>query len=146
MKKLILIVLTLPFAFSCKQVNQTDDLISTLDSLKIVNDSLTLALIHDKPESNYWFDVEYDGVNLIDYGISNPVEFVENALRERTELIPLEAILGGTMHFGKIQLLSSEWLIAEFDDGHIWGRGIYKFSLNDQGELDFELLHSLGPE
>jgi hypothetical protein len=50
------------------------------------------------------------------------------------------------MHFGKIQLLSSEWLIAEFDDGHIWGRGIYKFNLNDQGELEFELLYSLGPE
>lgn len=146
MKKLILIVLIFPFAFSCKQVNQTDELLATLDSLKIVNDSLTLALIDEKPESNYWFDIEYDGVNLIDNGISNPVEFVENALREKTELIPLEAILGGTMHFGKIQLLSSEWLIAEFDDGHIWGRGIYKFNLNDQGELEFELLHSLGPE
>jgi len=61
-------------------------------------------------------------------------------------LIPLQAVLGGTMTFGNIQFLSKEWLIADFDDGHVQGRAIYKYKLNKKGQLEFELLNSIGSE
>lgn len=115
-------------------------------SVKIKNDTLTKVLCRKKIESNYWFDAEYDGIKLIEIGKANPAEFIEKSLRKKTELIPLKAVLGGTMNFGYIQILSSEWLIAEFDDGHIRGRGIYKYTLNKNGELEFKLLNSIGPE
>ena len=50
------------------------------------------------------------------------------------------------MTFGNIQLLSKEWLIADFDDGHVQGRAIYKYKLNKKGQLEFELLNSIGSE
>ncbi|WP_298545660.1 hypothetical protein [uncultured Aquimarina sp.] len=146
MKKLTLIILTSFCIFSCQEVNRTENLLGKVDSLKIKNDSLIKKLNEVKPELNYWFDEKYDGKELVEIGIANPAEFIEKSLREKTELIPLKATLGGTMHFGKIQLLSSKWLIAEFDDGHIQGKAIYLYKLNKNGQLEFELLNSIGPE
>ncbi|MFD0837221.1 hypothetical protein ACFQ0I_15690 [Mariniflexile aquimaris] len=146
MKKLTLIILTSIYIFGCKDINRTENLLAKVDSLKIENDSLTKILTEKKSESNYWFDVEYDGKKLIEIGIKNPEEFIENTLREKTELIPLKPTLGGTMNYDKIQLLSREWLIADFSDGHVEGRAIYKYKLNKKGLLEFELLNSIEPE
>ena len=103
-------------------------------------------MTEEKPESNYWYDAEYDGEKLIEIGIANPEGFIKNSLRKKSDLIPLEAVFGGTMHFGNIQLLGSEWLIADFADGHVQGRSIYRYKLNKKGQLEFELLNSIGPE
>lgn len=146
MKKITLIILTSILVFGCTEINRTENLLAKIDSLKIKNDSLTKIVTKEKPKSNYWYDAEYDGEKFLKRGIKNPTEFIENNLREKTELIPLKAVLGGTMHFGNIQLLSSEWLIADFDDGHIQGRAIYRYKLNEKGQLEFNLLHSIEPE
>ncbi len=146
MNKLTLITLISLCIFSCTKMNRTENLLAKVDSLIIKNDSLSKILTKDEPQLNYWFDAEYDGEKFIESGITNPTEFIENNLRKRTELIPLKAVLGGTMQFRSIQLLSSEWLIANFDDGHVQGRAIYKYKLNENGQLEFELLDSIGPE
>lgn len=154
MKNRTLILLTSLCLFGCAENNQTDPennqtelLLAKVDSLKIENDSLTKLLTEEKPvsQSNYWYNAEYDGRKLIKSGIENPAEFIENKLRERPELIPLKPVLGGTIHFTNMQLLGREWIIAEYEDGHIQGRAIYKYELNDQGELEFELLNSMEP-
>jgi hypothetical protein len=146
MKRLILIILISLYIYSCKENNQSENLITKIDSLTVKNDSLINVLKNKKPTLNYWFDAEYDGDKLLKIGISNPAEFIENNLREKAELIPLKAVLGGKMSFGNIQILSSEWLIANFEDGHIQGRAIYKYKLNKNNELEFELLSAVGPE
>ncbi len=142
MRKLILIVLNVLVVFSCKEINCTDNLSNKIDSLKVKNDSLINVLSENKHESNYWFD----GEKFIERGIANPAEFIAHKLREKPELIPLKAVLGGQMHFGNIELVSSEWLIADFNDGHVEGRGIYKYVLNANGEFEFELLEAIRPE
>jgi len=118
-----------------------------VNSLQIKIDSLSQLLTEEKPiaKPNYWYNEEYDGRKLIKSGITNPSEFIERNLRERPELIPLKPVLGGTMHFTNMQLLSREWIIADYEDGHIQGRAIYKFELNNKGELEFELLNSTDP-
>lgn len=146
MRKLTLILITLLFIFSCKDIKQNENPTANVDSLKIKNDSLTKALNMIKPESNYWFVPEYDGKKLIEQGISNPAEFIENNLREKPELIPMKAVLGGKMHFVNVQILSSEWLIADFEDGHVLGRAIYKYKLNDNDELEFEISNLISTE
>lgn len=144
MHKLIIIILTLLLSTSCSNNLSKDDLLKKLDSLETSNDSLVELFDIEKAKSNYWYNEKYDGESLIKIGIDNPKVFIEQSLRERTELIPIEAALGGTMHFGNVELLSREWLIAEFDDGHVYGRGIYKYTLNNKGELKFELLQYSG--
>ncbi len=143
MKKLALILLTSISAVNCTKVNNTENLLGKVDSLEIKNDSLIETLNREKTELNYWYDPEYDGVKFIEKGISKPIEFIKNSLRKKTELIPLKAVLGGTMTFGNIQLLGSEWLIADYNDGHIEGRAIYSYELNDNGMLKFKMIKSI---
>jgi hypothetical protein len=146
MKTLTLTILALFCMFGCTEVNQTESLIAKVDSLKSKNDSLTLLLTEKVPETNNWYEDQYDGHALISKGIQNPSEYIETQFREQTGLIPIEAILGGTMAFGRIQLLRSEWIIADFSDGHIQGSAIYRYRLNKKGQLEFKLISSIGPE
>ncbi|MEM6684409.1 MAG: hypothetical protein AAF617_01335 [Bacteroidota bacterium] len=147
MKKLTVIILTICCVFGCTEMNQTENLRAQIDRLKIKNDSLTkIVMTEKKPAPNYWYDDEYEGLELMESGITNPTKFIEESLRKNTELIPLEAVLGGTMVFENIQILGKEWLIASFEDGHIQGRAIYKFTLTEKGELKFQVLHSTGAE
>lgn len=141
MKKTIIIFLILQLIFSCSESNnRTKSLVAENKNLNATIDSLTKLHNKKKNEVNYWYEENYDGEKLIRNGIKNPTEFIENALRGKPELIPLKGVLGGTMSFGKIQLLSDKWLIADFNDGHIEGKGIYEYKLNKYGKLEFELL------
>lgn len=72
-------------------------------------------------------------------------EHVKQALMEQPEMIPLEPVLGGTMEFRKIILLSDIWIMAYYDDGHIEGRSIYDFRLLSGDTVEFELITSDHP-
>lgn len=146
MKKLILILLTLILILGCTEIDRTEKLTTKVDSLKVENDSLTKLLEKKQTVKNPWYNAEYDGKPLIDSGITNPEEFIKNSLREKPDLIPFEAVLGGTMYFMNIQLLGRKWLIADFEDGHIQGKAIYGYKLDEKGKLKFKLLNSIGPE
>ncbi|NNK71895.1 MAG: hypothetical protein HKO94_01760 [Flavobacteriaceae bacterium] len=111
-----------------RQIDSLENLIDTLES-----------------QPYYWFNNTYEGKWLIDEDIENPREFIENALRSKPDLIPLKAVLGGTMRFGRIDLLGKNWLIAEYEDGHVYGRSLYAFELNDNGELEFTILSEMKP-
>lgn len=124
-------------------ISLSEDLEVKVDSLKAINDSLTQKLALKTDGSNYWYNPDYDGRKFKKNGIANPEEFIITSLRKRTDLIPLKAVLGGTMRFGNIQLLSSKWVIADYEDGHIQGRGIFKYKLKNNGELEFELMDSV---
>ena len=146
MNKPTILILTLLCILSCTDNIQTENLRAKVDNLKAKNDSLVKVLADGKLESNYWFDARYDGKHFIKNGIENPVEYIEKSLRENPDLIPLQAVLGGTMQFVNVQLLSSEWVIADYEDGHIRGRAIYNYELDPNGQLKFELLSATGPE
>lgn len=157
MKQILFLMLLL--LFSCNQTNEqneqfiteNEDLRKKVDSLTEViaierkpmtveNDSLTDGTITSDNESNYWFNATYDRKEFIKSGIEDPAEFIKNALRKRPELIPLKAVLGGTMRFGNIQILSDKWLIADFNDGHIEGKALYKYELKSNNTMEYQLL------
>src|SRR5690554_2923601 len=103
MKRLIIILLIPALNFNCSEPKiQTKSLIADNEKLSTKIDSLTELLHKKNPENNYWYDSGFDGENLIENGIKNPVVFIKKSLRKNPNLIPLEAVLGGTMHFGKI--------------------------------------------
>jgi hypothetical protein len=131
-----------PENFPDKTVQLTlknDSLEKEIVILKSLNDSL---LKIEYVTENLWFDKVFNGGHLTRQGITNPEEFVENALRKRTDLIPFEAVMGGTMNFGKIQLLGNKWIIADYSDGHIQGRSIYEYRIDDKNALTFKILAS----
>ncbi|MDD5149475.1 MAG: hypothetical protein PHC28_03200 [Flavobacterium sp.] len=109
--------------------------------LKQKNDSLKRELEKAILKGNYWFDAEYEGINFADKRINNPEKYIENALREKPELIPLKPTLGGKMVFDNIQIPGKEWVIADYSDGHVQGRTIYSYKLNNN-KLEFKILKS----
>ena len=154
MKKTLILIVTLSLIIGCTDGKKVDYLTEEINSLKIENDSLKNENLQIKSQidslinqadsnPNYWFDKGIDGASFVKKGIKNPEQFVETSLRNNPELIPTDAVLGGTMHFGKMQLLGKNWIIAEYDDGHILGRSLFKFKLNSNNELEFKALDSI---
>lgn len=140
----------------CDDVNRTENLLFKIDELKSRNDSLEGQILkienqNDSPAtnndiiSNYWFDNNYEGSEFKKYGIKNPEEYIEDQFRKRTDLIPIEGTFGGKMHFGKIQILGNKWLIAEYEDGHFYGKSIFLYRFKNANEIEFELLDSINP-
>ena len=154
MKKISILLIVGFLILSCKNVSeQPENLLDKTEQLTFKNDSLkkeivVLKSVNDsllklgQAGENLWFDKDFNGTHLTRKGIKNPEKFVESSLRKRTDLIPSEAVFGGTMNFGKIQLLGNKWVIADYNDGHIQGRSIYEYQLNDKKELIFKVLAS----
>ncbi|NEW78020.1 MAG: hypothetical protein GZ086_01055 [Gelidibacter sp.] len=154
MKRIAILFLIGFLAFSCKDdLNKPENLPDIKEQLTLKNDSLEKEIVNLKSlndsllkighvTENKWFDKDFNGSHFTRQGITNPEEFVENALRKKADLIPSEAVLGGTMTYGKIQLLGNRWVIADYNDGHIQGRSIYEYRLNNKKELVFKILAS----
>ena len=102
-------------------------------NLKAENDSLKNKIENDK---SYWFTNQSE----VQKNVS-----VEDSLRKKIELIPLQATLGGKMEFGKIELISENWIIADYSDGHVEGSSIWKYKVTEKGEVEFILLNSVEP-
>jgi predicted nucleic acid-binding Zn-ribbon protein len=108
--------------------------------LKAERDSLSLAL--NRRRSNYWFR-NSDAPELLEMGIENPEEYIIEALKSKPEVIPLIPDEGLKNYFDNIQLLGREWIIAYYEDGHCGGRSIFRFWLNESGELEFAVIATL---
>ena len=146
MRKLIIILFFFSI-ISCEKQNHDANLVveklkSENSFLKQKNDSLNKELKKSILKGNYWFDSGYGGLILKNKGINNPEKYIENTLREKPELIPLEPTLGGKMTFDNIQILGEEWIIADYSDGHVQGRTIYSYKLNKNNKLKFKVLKS----
>lgn len=146
LKTTLLSALFLTILFSCNTNNEANEkLIEQVYILQIENDSLTDILTKDKMNSDIsetpqWYYPETDSRQLLESGIEEPEAYIKNALLEKTDLIPMDAVLGGTMHYNNIQLLGNKWLIADFEDGHVYGKAIFEYELRDQDEVHFKII------
>lgn len=150
MKILVIILLSISI-LSCEKQNHDKNLYSGKlkfenELLKHKNDSLKGELNKAKLKESYWFNTEYEGMQLTVKGIKNPEKFIENSLREKPELIPLKPTLGGKMEFGNFKILSHEWIIADYSDGHVEGKTIYSYKLNKNNMLEFKVLNTIEPK
>lgn len=152
MKRLLTYLILLIVAAGCENNDAVNLKINlSLDSLKTANTLIIMErdsiqelnnLLSRELKSNIWLDEDY----FNDKGITNPTELVYEALSQKPELIPLKAVLGGNMSLGRVQLLSSKWLIAEYDDGHVMGKSLYEYDIKDDGTVTFKLLRSAEDE
>ncbi|MFD1602619.1 hypothetical protein ACFSJW_20220 [Flavobacterium artemisiae] len=150
MKKLILMIICF-LVLSCKKQDVDQDKSfpnKENEALKKKNDSLKRKLeiaqeaIIVLQDRNIWYDEEFDNTDFKNKGIADPEKFIINELKKRNDLIPMKAALGGKMSFGNIQLLGSKFLIAFYEDGHVEGKSIYSYKLNDSGKIEFKLMGS----
>lgn len=104
-----------------------DSLESEIASLKRANDTLSDHLMTKSfltKEYPEYFDT-----------IPEPEKFILNDLQENPNLIPEDAVLGGTMRFTNVTFINGELLVAEFEDGHIMGKAVYTYRMDRNGDL-----------
>ncbi len=63
-------------------------------------------------------------------GIESPEVLLED-LRSRPEVIPLKAVLGGTMYFTRTAILDERWVYGAYEDGHVAGAALFQWSLRE---------------
>jgi hypothetical protein len=81
---------------------------------------------------------------LREAGLDDPVNRLRNDLVAHPELIPMEGVLGGTMYFRRetIAILSTRWVYAEFEDGHIGGNCLLEYSVAPGGTISWRVIAS----
>lgn len=141
-----LILLIIGFLLSCKGPKQKDNLNEasnqqndSMHALSSKTDSLTQVNVEPKNESNYWFS-DADKADLKHRGIPDPEKNLIQSLDSNLKLIPYPGVLGGKMHFGKISLLGNRWAIADFDDGHIIGRMLLKYTIQKDSLIRWKVI------
>jgi hypothetical protein len=146
--KNVFVLLLVILIYACNHNSEKAELVSQIQTLTAEKDSLIqlknrleIKMDSINRESNFWYQKEIQGKQFLEMGIKNPKEYVTNALLKKPELIPLKPILGGQMKFLQVELLGKECLIAYYEDGHIGGRGIYRYELKN-GCLKFKLIAS----
>jgi hypothetical protein len=78
-------------------------------------------------------------------GLKNPVADLVADLQRHPELIPHEAVLGGTMAFGfpeKMHVLTKHHVLAYFEDGHIGGWMVLEYSVARGGRITWRVVDS----
>lgn len=99
----------------------------------------------DRPHEQLIFLSPSDKSRLMRLGLRDPVSAITHDLMNRPELIPYEGVLGGTMGFyspGNIHILSSKWVFAYFEDGHIRGEMLLEYSVESDGSLSWRVIDS----
>lgn len=68
-----------------------------------------------------------------------------NDLMDQNHLIPFEGLLGGSMAWRPEAsfVLNHQWVYATFDDGHINGYGLLKFSIDPNGHISWTLIDAV---
>lgn len=105
-----------------------------MENLRESNDFLSSTQL-----LTYWFD-SLTVESLMEKGIKNPDKDIIRSLNKREDLIAKDAVLGGTMHFGRITLLGNSWAITEAEDGHVALYYLLKYKIKDDKSLQWTVL------
>lgn len=82
--------------------------------------------------------------NLRRQGFNGEVQEIVDDLEKHDELIPYEGVLGGKMGFydkDHIFVISDRWVLAYFEDGHIGGNMLLRYSVENEN-ISWEVIDS----
>jgi hypothetical protein len=82
---------------------------------------------------------------LREKGLKDPVKDIRADLMKRNELIPYKGVLGGTMRFASeidIHILSTQWVRAYFEDGHVGGWILLEYQISEEGTILWKVIDS----
>lgn len=103
-------------------------------------DSLLLLVEGASTNTNKWFG-DMESRMFKEIGIDAPESYIREMLQNNPSAIPLDGVLGGTMFFTDMEVLSTKWIIASYEDGHIMGRSIFTYKINPETlEVEFDVL------
>ena len=77
-------------------------------------------------------------------GLKDPLAQIVGSLVAHGEVIPHEGLHGSTMHFfpESVHILDQRWVYAYFEDGHVSGHGIFRYTVQPDSSLAFTVVYS----
>jgi hypothetical protein len=130
----ILVAAIIGFSLHCSRLR---------DRLKEVGDEREVLLTKIETSQRPSLLTSWDIAQLARQGISNPEKDLAADLMQHRELIPYEGIMGGSMGFYSkkdIHILSSRWVLASFEDGHIGGNMLLEYRVDPGGNISWKVL------
>jgi hypothetical protein len=130
----ILVAAIIGFSLHCSRLR---------DRLKEVEDEQEVLLAKIEASQGSSLLNSWDIAQLKRKGVSNPEEDLPSNLMQHKELIPYEGVMGGTMGFYSskdIHILSSRWVLASFEDGHIGGHMLLEYRVDPGGRIHWRVL------
>ena len=120
---------------------ELDSLSRELAEYKKTSDSLQALIEKGDMATDYkiYYGKQFDS-------IEDPESFIISSLKKKPELIPLKPKVGGKMAFRKVKVLTEDWVLGIYDDGHIEGKSIYSYRMQPDGKLKFTHITSREPE
>jgi hypothetical protein len=122
-----------------QQAGQTDRLQilqGELDSLKVYLDHLG-SVLRSRPGLS-----SSEILRFREKGLEDPVAEIKESLQKQKELIPVEGVVGGTMDFHETHILTSRWVLAYFEDGHVGGHMLLEYDVSDEGEISWKFIRA----
>jgi len=78
-------------------------------------------------------------------GLKNPVMDIKADLMKHNEFIPYKGVMGGVMRFASerdIYVVSTRWVRAYFEDGHIAGWMMLEYQVSSKGKIFWKVINS----
>lgn len=134
----LLIISLFLFAACNSEVPSPEEQLDDLDSLErvIKSQKVEIEQISQASDPINTFQLKI----LRQKGLENPHETLLSDLQNKREMITYEGVLGGQMQFRNVYLLTSKWLMAEFDDGHIQGYALMEYTINDPDDIEWKVI------
>lgn len=142
MKPAIPLAIFVLLASGCEQANKTEP---ARDQPAHPAPADTTAAAPAPRETSAHPIATYEIEELRKQGLSDPIVQIVEDLRNHPEVIPHSGALGSKMGFydpDGIRVLSSHWVYARFEDGHIGGSGVFEFAVRPGGKLSWSVVSS----
>lgn len=98
-----------------------------------------IEALEDSLNANNLILNDYDIFTLKEYDIDDTDDILDDLFLQ-TDLIESEPVLGGTMRFVSAYMISKDWVIGSFEDGHLAGVGIYQFEVLDNTDITWRII------
>ena len=130
----LLVALIVGLVFQCIRLGgKLREVEQELEGLSVKSKTLTnVSLLHS-----------WDITKLKKAGLSDPEKDLIADLMHHRELIPYDGVMGGTMGFYSkqdIHILTSRWILASFEDGHIGGHMLLEYRVHPAGEIHWGVI------
>lgn len=90
---------------------------------------------------------QLDSLSMMLKASPNPAEIeLKRDLISKPDVITVPGVLGGSMRIfaeSDIRILNDSWVYAQFEDGHIQGSGLFRYSRGQDGRYTWKLLESM---
>lgn len=109
----------------------------------------TIAQLNDEALDLMYFTLKHNdyALNYFEEFNLNPEEIIPqiedavydtNFYEEQHPLVPFAATSGGKIVINKIKMLNHRWMVADFNDGPLWGEIFIKYFVNEDKTYSFE--------